>query len=96
MLENSDDTITNIAYVSGFSSLNFFNGVFKKEYNCSPKEYRERSLRANYESVKLIDDKINIEDKKKVRTYFDADRNSALKKLYSYLSIDNIANSSIY
>ncbi len=95
MLVNSDDTITNIAYVSGFSSVNFFNGVFKKEHNCSPTEYREGLLSSNYESIKLIEDNKNIKDSKKIKnnkkvgTYLDVDRNSALKKLYCYLSVDN-------
>lgn len=89
MLVNSDDTITNIAYVSGFSSLNFFNGVFKKEYNCSPREYRQRLSKSNYEGVKFGNDKINLEHRKKFETFSYVDKDAALKKLYCYLSIDS-------
>lgn len=83
MIENSDDTITNIAYVSGFPSTNSFNRLFKIEYNCSPTEYRERLLRSNPKSIKA--NKHNT----KIGTYLDVDRNSAFKKLYCYLSMPN-------
>lgn len=39
LYENSNDTLLNHAYNSGFDSLRTFNRNFKKFYNASPKEY---------------------------------------------------------
>ncbi len=86
MLINSDYTITNIAYISGFPSINSFNRLFKKEYNCSPTEYRDAFLNSDHKSIKYVN------NDKKIGTYLDVDRNAAFKKLYAYLNIENSQN----
>lgn len=44
MLCNSNWSISEICYESGFDSINHFNRVFKKEYGCSPLQYRKNYL----------------------------------------------------
>lgn len=41
MMRNTDLTISEIAYRSGFSSTNYFCNVFKKENGITPKEFRK-------------------------------------------------------
>ena len=45
MLQNTDDTMTNIAYNVGFTDPKYFSKVFKKEMGIIPSEYRERTQR---------------------------------------------------
>lgn len=42
MLKNSEKTISEIAFECGFSSIQYFNKVFKKQKGCSPKTYRKQ------------------------------------------------------
>ncbi|WP_253197187.1 GH39 family glycosyl hydrolase [Clostridium algidicarnis] len=84
LLVNSEYTITNIASISGFPSVNSFNRLFKKEYNRSPSEYRQVLVRSNHETFK------GRKESKKIGTYLDVNRNDALKKLYKYLSLSTI------
>ncbi len=41
-LENSDLTVSEIFYKTGFSNQSHFFREFKKKYNCSPNEYRAK------------------------------------------------------
>lgn len=34
-------TIAEVSYRCGFNNLSYFNRIFKKKYNCTPKEFRE-------------------------------------------------------
>ncbi|MEI7585932.1 AraC family transcriptional regulator [Runella sp.] len=34
-------TIAEVSYKCGFNNLSYFNRIFKKRYNCTPKEFRE-------------------------------------------------------
>lgn len=43
LLQNTDDTLTNIAYNVGFSDPKYFSKVFKREMGIIPSEYRERT-----------------------------------------------------
>lgn len=43
-LENSQDSITNIALDCGFESQRTFNRVFKERYKLTPREYRKKNL----------------------------------------------------
>ena len=40
LLENSEFTVSEIFYKTGFSNQSYFYREFKKKYNCSPAEYR--------------------------------------------------------
>jgi signal transduction histidine kinase/CheY-like chemotaxis protein/ligand-binding sensor domain-containing protein len=40
LLENSEFTVSEIFYNTGFSNQSYFYREFKKKYNCSPAEYR--------------------------------------------------------
>ncbi len=42
-LTTSQTSITNIAYEAGFNNLAYFNSVFRREFGCSPRDYRARS-----------------------------------------------------
>ncbi len=46
LMLNSDMTIAEIAFSSGFSDPNYFSRVFKSEYKITPKEYRVRKSQA--------------------------------------------------
>ncbi|WP_114749539.1 helix-turn-helix domain-containing protein [Pleomorphovibrio marinus] len=41
-LSLSGDTVTNIAFESGFNSISRFNAAFSKHCGCSPREYRKK------------------------------------------------------
>lgn len=43
-LQHINLSISEIAYGSGFSSIQNFNYLFKQHYNCTPSEYRKRIL----------------------------------------------------
>lgn len=43
LLENSDISINVIVEVLGYYDRSYFNRIFKKNYGCSPQEYRDRS-----------------------------------------------------
>ncbi len=43
LLQNTDETMTNIAYSVGFSDPKYFSKVFKKEMGVIPREFRERT-----------------------------------------------------
>jgi AraC-like DNA-binding protein len=42
LLQTSDLNISEIAYDSGFHTVPYFNTVFKKQFQCSPSEYRSQ------------------------------------------------------
>lgn len=44
VLENSQESITNICLDSGFESQRTFNRVFKERYKMTPREYRKRKI----------------------------------------------------
>ena len=44
MLKNSNIQIMDIALATGFPTLSHFNRTFKKEYSCSPREFRNGSV----------------------------------------------------
>ncbi len=41
LLKCSEESITNIAYMSGFESIRTFNRVFAKYIGCSPREFKK-------------------------------------------------------
>jgi len=45
LLEHSNYPVTNIAGRIGFSSTSYFCSLFKKEYQCSPREFRKKRSR---------------------------------------------------
>ena len=45
MLQNTNDTMANIAYNVGFTDPKYFSKVFKKEMGIIPSEYRQRTQR---------------------------------------------------
>ncbi len=44
LLKKKDKTISEIAYATGFSDPNYFSRIFKKEFNSSPGDYREKNI----------------------------------------------------
>ena len=47
LLESSKYTISEIGYLCGFSTPQYFNRVFKETMNCTPKEYRSKKVPIN-------------------------------------------------
>ena len=41
LLKNTTDTVINIAAISGFNNVTYFNRVFKKHLRLTPTEYRK-------------------------------------------------------
>jgi AraC-like DNA-binding protein len=50
ILQDSNESITNIALDCGFESQRTFNRVFKERYKMTPREFRNRSMAMNVES----------------------------------------------
>lgn len=44
LLEKGNLTVSEVAYICGFTTSQYFSTVFKKHEKCSPNEYRKRSL----------------------------------------------------
>lgn len=44
LLQFSNKSITEISILSGFSSINYFNRIFKKTYGISPSQYRKSTF----------------------------------------------------
>ncbi|XOB63614.1 AraC family transcriptional regulator [Campylobacterota bacterium DY0563] len=55
---NPDSTITDIAYSCGFKSSATFSNEFKKQYNCSPTQWRKTEYKNYHQS-----NKYNLNDK---------------------------------
>jgi AraC-like DNA-binding protein len=43
LLNNESYTISEIAYIVGFSNPNYFSTVFKAKYNCTPSEFKKNN-----------------------------------------------------
>lgn len=81
LLLATDKTITEIAFESGFPSTKSFNTIMKKNYDCSPSQYREKYKKGKDYIYNTEEDR----EKLKSRTYLDVDRQKAFKKLFHYL-----------
>jgi AraC-like DNA-binding protein len=46
LLQETDLPISDIAYKTGYNNISHFNRVFKKEYEVSPSEFREKKFKA--------------------------------------------------
>ena len=79
LLITTNETITDIALKCGFSSTNYFNKLFKENYNLTPTEYREKNFIESSINEKMDKDKV------KSKTYLDVDRTHALEKLFTHL-----------
>ena len=47
MLAETDLSVTDIAYESGYEDVYYFNRIFREKAQCSPNEYRKRERREN-------------------------------------------------
>lgn len=81
ILINTDKTITELSYDSGFPNVASFNRLFKEIYNCTPTEYRRQYLNISNNDIKTT----CFKKKKRSKSYLDVDRNTAFKKLFNYL-----------
>lgn len=43
LLKNSDKTISEVTYETGFNNRSYFYRSFKEEYNCSPSEFKSKA-----------------------------------------------------
>lgn len=46
LLINTSESITRIAFASGFNNLSYYSKIFFKNYKCSPSEYRKLNLQS--------------------------------------------------
>ena len=81
LLLNTNKSIIDISYESGFPSTKSLNRIFKREYEMSPTEYRKLYKKSKKNG---LGNGIDLE-RVKSRTYLDVDRNIALGKLFTYL-----------
>lgn len=88
-LINSDDSITDIAFNSGFPNVKSFISFFKSNYHETPNSYRKKIKELN---KSLISDK----GEKITQNYLDVDTNNYFKEVFTYLKEqkynDNIEN----
>lgn len=74
-------TITDISNNSGFSSIHYFNKVFKEVYDSLPSQNRGSTGITNFKNINSLE----IESK----TYLDVDRNAVFDKLFTYVNSSN-------
>lgn len=77
-LINSDDSITDIAFNSGFPNVKSFISFFKSNYNETPNSYRKKIKVLN---KSLISDK----GEKITQNYLDVDTNNYFKDVFTYV-----------
>ncbi|WP_024620343.1 helix-turn-helix transcriptional regulator [Metaclostridioides mangenotii] len=75
MIIHSNKNMTEIALMNGFSSTSYFYKVFKKEYNCTPLEYRRRFDDKEFNKSLCNIRNLNLDNK---------DIKSVIQKLYPY------------
>lgn len=80
LLSNTDNTITSIAFQSGFPSVKSLNSIFKRYYNSTPSNYRNRTI--DKEDKNHLGTEL---DEIRSKTYLEVDRSGAFAKLYTYL-----------
>src|SRR5699024_2697049 len=85
MLVNTDETITKIASLSGFSNISLFNKLFKENYNSTPSEFRQKIKSNNKRSINFED----IDDFRE--NYLSENRAEVFKKLFAYLDDKDIS-----
>lgn len=81
LMQDEHKTLTNIAFESGFSDPKYMNQLFKKYYNCKPRQYRNlyKKIRQDDESVLSVTQKEHL--------YSDA---LAYKEIEDYINSNNI------
>ena len=81
LLLKTGKTITEIAFESGFPSTKALNTLIKKEYDCTPMEYREK----NENLIKKTNSFDADDEKIKSKSYLDVERTTSFSKLFTYL-----------
>ncbi|MBP1853737.1 helix-turn-helix transcriptional regulator [Metaclostridioides mangenotii] len=75
MIIHSNKNMTEIALMNGFSSTSYFYKVFKKEYNCTPLEYRKSFADKEFNKSLCNIRNISLDNK---------DVKSVIQRLYPY------------
>jgi len=75
MIIHSNKNMTEIALMNGFSSTSYFYKVFKKEYNCTPLEYRRRFTNKEFNKSLCNIRNLCLDNK---------DAKSVIQRLYPY------------
>ena len=42
LIKNTDLNISEVVYSIGFTSRSYFSKIFRKKFNCSPKQYKDK------------------------------------------------------
>ncbi|WHT49477.1 helix-turn-helix transcriptional regulator [Sporosarcina thermotolerans] len=45
LIENTNDSITHIAHLSGYTSSAYFSEIFYRYFGCTPTDFRKRTRR---------------------------------------------------
>jgi xylan 1,4-beta-xylosidase len=85
LLTTTNKTITAISHESGFPSTKSLNRIFKREFDCSPSEYRKD--RKKMHGIK--ENKNGYIDKTKESKHLDVYISTAFMKLFNYLKVDD-------
>src|SRR5882724_12020825 len=56
-LRESQSSVLDIAFASGFTQISFFNRLFRRELKCSPVEYRERHAKRSAAKLLMVNTK---------------------------------------
>lgn len=76
LLIETNKTITEIAYESGFPNLKSLSRLIKREHGCTPGDYRNRHTERIFSKIDTCSES---------PSYFDIERKEVLNKLYMYL-----------
>ncbi len=56
LIRHSNETLSEIAYKTGFNTPNYFCKVFRREFHCTPKEYRANINSPGVKKVKRVEE----------------------------------------
>lgn len=88
-LISTDKTITDIAFSAGFTNINSFNRIFKKQYNVTPKEFRV-SKEYDLHSHNFKEDEINLNT---IKTFF---KETAITGKHLKINIEDINSDNLH
>ena len=87
LLSETDMTVTEVSFESGFPNTKSLAKLMKRKYGCTTGEFRKNKRKLNSEHVKV--EKL---ESGKTKSYLDIENAASLKNLYAYLNIEPSGN----